>query len=145
MLIESEEFDRGRGPPSDWQDSAIFLYCKFRDLAIGSSGADGALMGCDLINIDWYRGSFNTAVLSQTGFEGCIFRGTSFRGCRFLECRFERCRFVLDNLGAHASLMIAALSNAYSINASSFLTARKGGWSFNPPDGTAALKRDAPD
>lgn len=84
MLIESEEFDRGRGPPSDWQDSAIFLYCKFRDLAIEGSGADGALMGCDLINIDWYWGSFS---------------GTSFRGCRFLECRFERCRFVLDNMG----------------------------------------------
>ena len=104
MLIASEEFDRGRGPPSDWQDSAIFLYCKFRDLAIEGSGADGALMGCDLINIDWYWGSFNTAVLSQTGFEGCIFRGTSFRGCRFLECRFRTMPFCARQHGGRTHL-----------------------------------------
>lgn len=99
MLIEHETFSPEVGPPRgrSWDD-AVFRWCSFSQLEIEGAVIGGVLLGCELREIDWYWGLFNTTLLSHTSFKNCVFRGTSFSGCEFVACRFEDCRFLLDNL-----------------------------------------------
>jgi uncharacterized protein YjbI with pentapeptide repeats len=101
MLIEHETFGPETGPPRgcSW-DGGVFRWCSFAQLDIEGQTISGALLGCELREIDWYWGFFNVALLSHTTFKNCVFRGASFSGCEFVACRFEDCRFVLDNLSA---------------------------------------------
>ncbi|GLH81813.1 hypothetical protein SSBR45G_67220 [Bradyrhizobium sp. SSBR45G] len=99
MLIEHETFGPETGPPRgrSWDD-AVFRWCNFAQLEIEGQMIGGALLGCELREVDWYRGLFNTTLISHTTFKSCIFRGTSLGSCELVVCRFEDCRFVLDNL-----------------------------------------------
>jgi uncharacterized protein YjbI with pentapeptide repeats len=99
VLIEHQEFNRETGPPRSrlWQD-AVFRWCNFSQLELEGKMICGALLGCELHEIDWYWGFFNTALLAHTNFKNCIFRGSTFAGSELVRCKFEDCRFVLDNL-----------------------------------------------
>jgi hypothetical protein len=59
----------------------------------------GALLGCNLREVDWYWSSFNATLVEHTSFKNCMFRGSSFRDCEFVKCQFDGCRFLPDNLG----------------------------------------------
>ena len=99
MLIEHQEFNRDTGPPrSRLWDDAVFRWCNFSRLEIEGKMIGGALLGCELREIDWYWGLFNATLLVHTSFKECVFRGSSFSGCEFVQCQFDDCRFVLDNL-----------------------------------------------
>jgi uncharacterized protein YjbI with pentapeptide repeats len=99
MLIEHESFNPDTGPPrSRLWDDAVFRWCNFSQLALEGKVIRAALLGCELSDIDWYWGLFNTTLLAHTSFRNCVFRGSSFASCEFVQCRFDDCRFVLDNL-----------------------------------------------
>jgi uncharacterized protein YjbI with pentapeptide repeats len=101
MLVEETRFTPQTKLPT-W-GAAVFRFCEFEDLSIDGNSVDGALLWCQLTNVEWYWGLFNTAVIAQTKFNGCTFRGTSFRSCQFVACEFDRCRFVLDNLASECT------------------------------------------
>jgi uncharacterized protein YjbI with pentapeptide repeats len=104
LLIEHQEFNRDTGPPrSRAIENAIFRWCNFSQLEIEGKIIGGALLGCELLEVDWYWGLFNTTLLAHTSFKGCVFRGSSFRGCEFVQCQFDGCRFLLSNLGGPCS------------------------------------------
>jgi uncharacterized protein YjbI with pentapeptide repeats len=108
-LVESEVFDAGSGPPSDWGET-VFRYCTFEGLEIDGLSFDGALHSSTLRGLDLYWAFFNTAVVVESRFEDCIFRGASFRGCHFVATTFVRCRFELDNLGGITSFHDTSLT-----------------------------------
>jgi uncharacterized protein YjbI with pentapeptide repeats len=100
LLIQHQQFDTDTGPPrSSMFAEAIFRWCDFSQLEIDGGVIDGAFLGCELRDVDWYWPLFNTALIAHTSFTGCTFRGASFRGCELVQCRFYECRFVLNNLG----------------------------------------------
>jgi uncharacterized protein YjbI with pentapeptide repeats len=104
LLIEHQTFNRDTGRPrSPAFEEALFRWCSFSQLEIDGGMIGGTLLGCNLREVDWYWGSFNTALVAHTSFKNCTFRGSSFRGCEFVQCQFDGCRFLLDNLGAPCS------------------------------------------
>jgi uncharacterized protein YjbI with pentapeptide repeats len=101
LLIEHQTFNRDTGPPrSPAFEEALFRWCSFSQLEIDGGMIGGVLLGCNFREMDWYWGSFNTALIAHTSFKNCMFRGSTFRGCEFVQCQFDSCRFLLDNLGA---------------------------------------------
>jgi uncharacterized protein YjbI with pentapeptide repeats len=104
LLIQHQHFDSGTGPPrSPMFEEAVFRWCNFSQLEIDAGMIGGAMLGCNLREMDWYWGLFNTALLAHTSFKDCTFHGSSFMGCELVRCQFDGCRFVLDNLGGPCS------------------------------------------
>lgn len=98
ILVQGEEFTES-GRFASLPTETVFAYCSFEDLEISKPSVEGAIIGCNFTQVEWYWELFNAALISRAVFEDCVFRGCSFRGVDFIDCAFTRCRFALDNLG----------------------------------------------
>lgn len=83
-LVQQEEFTESCGRFASLPTETVFAYCSFEGFEISRPSVGGVILGCSFTRMSWYWELFNTALISRTSFEDCVFRGCSFRGVDLL-------------------------------------------------------------